>query len=48
MMREEWNFILAEIYRESRSLPFWENVFNLHDAEDQNYFLMLDEMTGRK
>jgi len=41
--KEGWARILLDIYDKCRKNPHWDVVFNLHDKEDQDYFLMLDE-----
>lgn len=41
-MTGDWAQVLVNIYEQSRQNPHWDVVFNLHDSEDQSYFLMLD------
>jgi hypothetical protein len=47
MKKNEWSELLFKIYGDCRGLPHWRVVFNCHDEEDQDYFLMLDELEAK-
>lgn len=38
-----WEETLYEIWLESRELPNWGELYEMHDMEDKKYFDMLDE-----
>lgn len=42
-MTLEWQEVLFSIWKENRHSNFWPDIYELHDKEDREYFLELDE-----
>jgi len=42
MRDPHWNKFLLEVYRSSRNMDGWPDIYHCHDEEDQAYFNMLD------
>jgi hypothetical protein len=46
-MTSDWAATIFGIYKDCREMPRWDIVYDCHDAEDQVYFLMLDESRNK-
>lgn len=38
-----WNEFLVDLFKKFRFSPGWPTLFECHDAEDQDYFWMLED-----
>lgn len=45
-MTLEWMEVLFSIWKENHTSKFWPDIYELHDQEDRQYFLELEESNG--